>query len=427
MEATKENKLNIYVFTAGVFRSKYRTVDDLWCERDGFPVCRATMSKRRFKQIKSVMRFDDPLRRDKSDPLSPVRHMFSTFCNNLRVFVTPGICLTIDEQLLEYHGRVRFLQFIGSKPGKFGIKIFWVADANTFIAYNGLIYIGKNSLPVYFREKYTSVSHATTMCLMEPFLDSGRHLTADNWFTSLDLVRELSQRKTSFIGTVRSNNRSIPAAAKSTKGRVRKDTKYFFTEDNVLLCSYWDKGNKPVLLLDSYQEKMAQPRSGEKPETVLEYNRTKSGVDILDKKVRTPSCKRKCRRWPMAIFSNIIDVSTSNGSHVYGATHDGNSSTAHMDFLKNAGYQMVDELIRRRIEKGKLQKGTREAMEKLGYEVNNQMKHPAVDENNALQLSSRQRCHLCPREIDRKTTSACPRCRKPRCQDHRSQLCSDCV
>ena len=40
------------------------------------------------------------------------------------------------------------------------------------------------------------------------------------------------------------------------------------------------------------------------------------------------------------------------------------------------------------------------------------------------QLTPRQRCEICPREMDRKTTFACPRCQKPCCREHRSHLCN---
>jgi hypothetical protein len=146
----------------------------------------------------------------------------------------------------------------------------------------------------------------------------------------------------------------------------------------------------------------------------------------LNKKLRIPSCKRKSRRWPMAVFSNLIDVSTSNGSYVYGVTHGITSSSGHMDCLKNAGYQLVDALIRKRIQAGHLKASTSEAMKAIGYALE-QTNFIAVEHTSITKLTSRIRCHYCPRESDKKTTTACPRCRKPRCQNHQSQLCCECA
>ena len=36
-------------------------------------------------------------------------------------------------------------------------------------------------------------------------------------------------------------------------------------------------------------------------------------VDSLDKLVRTDSCQRKSRRWPMVFFENILDIAAYNG------------------------------------------------------------------------------------------------------------------
>ena len=43
------------------------------------------------------------------------------------------------------------------------------------------------------------------------------------------------------------------------------------------------------------------------PETVRSYNASKVGVDVLDQMARYHTCKSATRRWPVAIFFNIID------------------------------------------------------------------------------------------------------------------------
>lgn len=131
------------------------------------------MSRQRFQQIKSLLRFDDPLRRDKTDSLAPIRSAFECFNSHLSRVYVPSPFLTIDEQLLEFHGRVKFRQYIPSKPGKFGIKLFWICDAESFYILNGVIYIGTGTIQP--GERVTTMG--LTMHLMNPFLNSGRHLT----------------------------------------------------------------------------------------------------------------------------------------------------------------------------------------------------------------------------------------------------------
>ena len=45
---------------------------------------------------------------------------------------------------------------------------------------------------------------------------------------------------------------------------------------------------------------------------ILDYNASKGGVDTSDQMLRTYTCKRKTRRWPIAIFSNMLDISALN-------------------------------------------------------------------------------------------------------------------
>lgn len=47
---------------------------------------------------------------------------------------------------------------------------------------------------------------------MTNYLNCGRNLTVDNFFTSVDLALWLLARKTTIIGTIRKNKRDVPKA-----------------------------------------------------------------------------------------------------------------------------------------------------------------------------------------------------------------------
>ena len=46
----------------------------------------------------------------------------------------------------------------------------------------------------------------------------------------------------------------------------------------------------------------------QKPEIILYYNSTKSGVDNLDHLATMYTSRRKVDRWPVALFGNVVDV-----------------------------------------------------------------------------------------------------------------------
>ena len=78
---------------------------------------------------------------------------------------TPGPYLTVDEMLVEFHGRVSFRQYIPTKPGKFGIKIFWLVDADTSMPLTFVIYIGSATLEANWHEEHANFAEAIVMQL----------------------------------------------------------------------------------------------------------------------------------------------------------------------------------------------------------------------------------------------------------------------
>ena len=49
-----------------------------------------------------------------------------------------------------------------------------------------------------------------------------------------------------------------------------------------------------------------------KPESVMYYNNTKYGVDVPDQMARAYSIKGSMRRWPVAVYYNILDLAGIN-------------------------------------------------------------------------------------------------------------------
>ena len=261
------------------------------------------MSFDRFKFIKSLLRFDDTIRRDRDDPLAPICTVIDLFNKNGQAVYIPGPHLTLDEQLIEFHGRVKFRRYIPTKPGKYGLLMYWITDAETSIPVNGLLYIGQSTLSASDHAQ-GSFSESLTLHISSPFLGKGRNIVMDNYFTSLTLAEKLAEKNTTIVGTIRSNRRELPPAAKALGGRQRGDTVHYKNR-NTILCSFWDKRNKPVLLISSMHPGETYRPEG-KSEIVAYYNAHKSGVDNFDKLVRNYRSQRKCRRWPYGVFFNLL-------------------------------------------------------------------------------------------------------------------------
>ena len=202
----------------------------------------------------------------------------------------------VDEQLCNTKGRLSFKTYIPTKPGKYGVKIWCLADSNTSYLCNAQIYTGKVGNKTEENQGERIVRE-----LSDPFLDKGRTITTDNFFTTMSLAKYLRSRKTGLIGTVRKARRFLPTRISE---KTRETGSVFMYHDDITLVRYSDKPGKYVILLSS-QHQTGYVEDNGKPEIVNVYNETKAGVDTLDQLVRFYTTKRKRNRWPVTIFYNI--------------------------------------------------------------------------------------------------------------------------
>uniref|UniRef100_A0A8C5HAB4 PiggyBac transposable element-derived protein domain-containing protein n=1 Tax=Gouania willdenowi TaxID=441366 RepID=A0A8C5HAB4_GOUWI len=199
--------------------TKVPSLRDSWSACLGNPLITGIMSRNRFQDIMRHLRFDDMFTRSErvqTDKFAAISDVWGSFVTNCITCYNPGRHITIDEQLFPSKTRCCFLQYIATKPDKFGIK-FWVAcDLKTKYICNVLPYLGKDPS----RPSEERLSESVVMKLMEPFMDKGRTVTTDNFFTSLTLARRLLSRKTTILGTVNKIRREIP---QSTRKMDRKE------------------------------------------------------------------------------------------------------------------------------------------------------------------------------------------------------------
>ena len=141
-------------------------------------------------------------------------------------------------------------------------------------------------------------------------LDVGRTVVTDNFFTSLELLRELRKRDLGLIGTVRKKRRELPQELTSKKC-VSGSIKFGFNADATLV-SYSPKRNRCVVLLSSEHTSADIDATTGKPEVILAYNATKEGVDHLDQMCSAYTTRKRTKRWPKCVFQHMIDVTAFN-------------------------------------------------------------------------------------------------------------------
>ncbi|CAH1991136.1 unnamed protein product [Acanthoscelides obtectus] len=218
-----------------------------------------------------------------------------------------------------FRGRCRFRQYIANKPAKYGIKIYGLVDARTFLTSNLEIYAGKQPEgPFQLKNDAASV----VLRLIEPISGTGRNVTTDNYFTSVPLANSLLvNHRLTTIGTMRKNKPQIPRELLDVKNRLVKSSLFAYGEysdenlNKCLLVLYVPKRNKNVLLLSTlHVHGKIDDDTGDafKPEVITDYNLTKGGVDVVDKIKSEYSTARFNNRWPYTVFCGLLNISTIN-------------------------------------------------------------------------------------------------------------------
>ncbi|KAK2150628.1 hypothetical protein NP493_2748g00001 [Ridgeia piscesae] len=136
----------------------------------------------------------DPATEDRADKLGKVRPFLSTLQQNFPCLFAPGVALSIDEAMIKYNGRLRWKQYMPMKPIKWGIKLWVLCDARTGYCLALYVYTGRDD----HLAEGMGLTYNIVMKLSSSYLLRNHHLYADNFYSSLGLIRNLHDADTYF-------------------------------------------------------------------------------------------------------------------------------------------------------------------------------------------------------------------------------------
>src|ERR1700712_4811307 len=90
-----------------------------------------------------------------------------------------------------------------------------------------------------------------------------------------------------------------------------------FDDNSLTLVAHYPKKNKSVLLLSTLHNDEVIITKSKKPQIIEDYNKTKGGVDTLDKMVSTFTTGRSTKRLPTAAFFCILDIMAVNAYIIF--------------------------------------------------------------------------------------------------------------
>ncbi|UYV76316.1 hypothetical protein LAZ67_14000003 [Cordylochernes scorpioides] len=192
------------------------------------------------------------------------------------------------------------------------------------------------------KSKELSLPTQIVLDISRPLWKSNRNITADNWFTSIELVDKLKEHGLTYLGTMRKNKPQIPPQFQPHPKR-ESGTSIFGFSGTKTLVSYVPKKRKSVILISSMHHDNKCDETTGKPDIIMDYNLTKGGVDTIDQMVSNFSTSRRSRRWPLALFYALLDITALNSYIIFNYQIDKKDQKERSTFIVDLGRSLIDE------------------------------------------------------------------------------------
>ncbi|KAK3886616.1 hypothetical protein Pcinc_009263 [Petrolisthes cinctipes] len=402
---------------SGAKQDNKKTLADMFSIMHGPLIYRAGMSENRFKFLLRALRFDEHDTREERmsrDRLAPFRNIWEKFIKNCKEGYIPGSDITVDEQMLGFRGRCPFRYYMSKKPQKYGLKIIIACDAKEYYMLNGIVDLGKQRTEKVAPGK---IGEYYTMKLVEPYLDCGRTITTDNWFTSMSLANELHKRQTTLVGTLRRKG-YVPNAMINLKIERPLQSSIFLYKENLTMLSYKPKRHKIVLMISS-KHNTPEIAENKKPKMIHYYNEMKGGVDVLDNMCARYSCSRKTQRWPLCLFYGMPNIAVTNAFILCRMKRGIKIRRLFMQTL-------AGELVRPWAEMRLQQRGMKSSVKFIIKSCFNITCDRPPNETIAAGPHTKRRCKICPYKKAKQTRTVYSYYDKPVCPVHSHVTCNEC-
>ena len=257
--------------------------------------------------------------------------------------------------------------------------------------------------------------------LVTKFSGSGRNITADNWLTSVSLLKSLRENYgLTYAGTLRQNKQKIPLQMLNKKNLLSGQSAFGFSADITLVtfASATSKTKKSWCIFCRQCMISHWSLTIESPK--LFCVTTPQKVDTFDQMCAFQSCSRMTKRWPLTFFYGMLNASCVNAYILY-KEHQPQNILSRLLFQKHLVLNMIKPLAQRRL-----------SLQNLPFAVRSIVRttFPGLtssgpSECNKL-LETRQRCKSCPPSKRNKTRFTGQRCGEPVCIDHFQVFCKEC-
>ncbi|UYV63933.1 hypothetical protein LAZ67_2006053 [Cordylochernes scorpioides] len=346
---------------------KKNQIRDYWSKNELLetPWFGKVMSRGRFELLYSCFSLIDdsnlvPSSHPDYNPTARFEKLIEHVNNKFIYYYKPTQNLTVYESLVCLKNRTRLRQYMPQKHhGRFGVKLWMLCESKTGYCLRIKPYKGKLS-PII-----KSLSYDVPMNLFQEssLLGKGYHLITDNFFTSINLAKDLLDSHTFLTGTIRTNRKGLPKTLTSAKLGV--DESLYMVNNNLLALAYKEKKSKPpVKFLSTFCDASSGKKVSDQrdyPQMKICYDSYMGGVDLIDQMLYTYMDERKGRKFYRKVILNIFHRALLNSFILYEQHIKDNPKLSRRAF----NYSVINELVKNHLKPPVLPSTSQEVLEKL--------------------------------------------------------------
>ena len=157
---------------------------------------------------------------------------------------TPDRYLAIDESVVLFNGRVRFLQYLNGKPNPWGIKAFALSESVSGYLYKVRLYFGKDTSLERHNLPHTG---RVLLTLVNGLHHNGYDLYVDHFYSSNLVAIELKK-----VGIILTNRKSLPDSCKSKSRKPRVTVEAFCCSEGGMLVTSWQDKRQVLMISKAY-------------------------------------------------------------------------------------------------------------------------------------------------------------------------------
>ncbi|XP_028160893.1 uncharacterized protein LOC114353207 isoform X1 [Ostrinia furnacalis] len=306
----------------------YPTIKMYWEKKFRIPLIAGAMSRDRFSLLRNKIKFvidykisDAEKTADKLWKVRPLIAAIQDACKAL----PKDRNLCVDEMIVPFTGNCGIKQYCYHKPNPTGLKVFVLTDPKGLVL-NFDFYQGATTYPKYdntnleLREK--AVLHLTED------ITPGHVIYFDRYFTSTELMEELSKRNLMATGPIQKNR--LPADVKLILKEKRREIlqegrgtcRVITNSANKLAVTMWLDNKHVTFLSNIYAEEPTDSSRRwskksnsytyiSRPKVVNAFDSNRGGVQA-EKYLSVCPSRHQTRKWTFRVFCHMLDLAVCN-------------------------------------------------------------------------------------------------------------------